>query len=135
MLPNSRSRGLRDFVGRHSQILQNVVQHASLVVRQHVKNVAAVDHAAPLRTGAVHRPLEKFGRLRGDAKAFAGMLAAVFHPLFDQQFDRTRVDREITHRRRKKLVLLDCDRVQDMLDRDVILVALFRFVKAVSKTR
>ena len=72
----SGSRDLRDLIGRHSQILQDIVQNASLVVRKHVKNIGGVDHASALRTRAIHRTFEKFGRLGRDAKSLARMLTA-----------------------------------------------------------
>ncbi len=128
-LANSGARGLGDFVRRNSQILKNVIQDAPLVVRENIKNIAAVDHAAALRPGTVHRPLEKLGRFRRDPKALAGMLSAGLHPLFDQQLDRTRIDRKIPHRRSEKVVLFVRDSMQNMLDGNVILIALLRLVQ------
>ena len=57
------------------------------------------------------------------------MLAAGIHSFFDQQLDRPRVDREVAHRRREKLLFLKGKRMQDMFDRDVILVPFFRFAE------
>ena len=63
------------------------------------------------------------------------MLAAACHPLFDQQFYGTRIDREVPHRRCEKLVFLISNGMQNVFDRDVILVAFFDSSKADSKTR
>src|SRR5436190_5051928 len=124
-LAYSGPSGLRNFLGRHSQILQNVIEHTSLVVRKDVKNIAAIYHPAALGPGTVHGTFKKLGRLRCDAIAFAAVLAAGVHPFFDKQLYGTRVDREVAHSRREKLFFLKSDRMQDMLDRDVVLIAFF----------
>src|SRR5688500_3555146 len=57
------------------------------------------------------------------------MLATHLHPLFDQQLYRPRINGKITHCRGKEIILLAGDRVKNMLDRDVVLISLFRFVE------
>ena len=57
-LADSGAGRLCDLVRRHAEILQNVIQDAALVIRKNVKNIAAVDDAASLRTGTVHRTFE-----------------------------------------------------------------------------
>ena len=57
------------------------------------------------------------------------MLAASIEPLFDQKFYRPRIDRQVPHRRSEEIVLFACDGMQDMFDRDVVLVTLFRLTE------
>src|SRR5690606_970805 len=119
-------RNLRDLIGRHSQILQNIVQNASFVVRKYVENIGSVDHTSALRTRAVHRTFKKLSCLRRNAKSFSRMLAARFHTLFDQQPHRTRIYRKVTHRRREKILFFEGYGVKYVFDRNIILVAFAR---------
>src|SRR3954449_7260689 len=57
------------------------------------------------------------------------MLPGAVEPFLDQQFDRPRVNREVAHGRCKKILLLTSDRMQDMFDRDIVLIAPTRLVQ------
>src|SRR4051812_7427478 len=55
------------------------------------------------------------------------MLTAVFHALLDQKLDRARVHRQVAHRGREKVLFFKADRMENMLDGDIVLVTFARF--------
>src|SRR4051812_28701358 len=61
------------------------------------------------------------------------MLATRFKTPFDHQPDRTRVKRQIAHRRIEEISLLAGERIENVFDRNVILIATARFVERVLK--
>src|SRR4029077_14216865 len=81
-------------------------------------------------TGTVHCTFKKLGRLGRDAASFARMLAAIRHPLLDQELDRARIDRQVAHRGGKEVLLFKSECVENMLDGDIVLVAFARFCES-----
>jgi hypothetical protein len=83
-LADPRPCSLRDLFGWNSQILENVIQNAALVIRKNVEYIAALNNPTALRSRTVHRPLEELGRLRRYAKSLPGVLPSAIETFFDQ---------------------------------------------------
>ena len=84
---NACPRCLRDFICRHSQVLQNVIQKAAFIVGKHIKKVAGFNHSTTLGTRPIHRTLKQIGCFGCNPITAAGVLSAGFKPFFNQQFD------------------------------------------------
>ena len=78
-----------------------------------------------MRARALHRALKQIGGVRSDAKAFADVLPRAVQPLVDDLRYHGRVDRQTAHCRVEKVGLFFCQGADDVLDRDIILIATF----------
>src|SRR6266849_2644 len=111
-----------DGFGLRAQIPQHL-DKKTVVVRENVENVRGFDGLASARTSAFHRPLEKVSGIRSDAKAFADVLATAVQAIVDGPRHQVRIKSQTANGRIEKIRFFLSQRTDDVLDRDVVLIA------------
>ncbi len=92
-------------------------------VREHFENIGGFDGLPSAGTRAFHRSLEKVSSIRSDAKAFADVLATAVQAIVDGPRDQVGIECQTAYRRIEKVRLFLSQRTDDVLDRDIVLIA------------
>ena len=121
-LVHIRAHMFDDGFGLGAKIPKNLDKQTARV-REDFENVCGFDRLASARTRAFHRSLEKVSRIRSDAKAFADVLATAIQTIVDGPCHQVRIKSQAADGRIKKVGFFLSQRADDVLDRDVVLIA------------